>query len=397
LSPEEQRLNALHQLQILDTDPEHEFDSVTSLAAMISHSPIALVSFIDAHRQWFKSRVGFEESETSRERSLCNEALQYDNMLEVEDVHNDPRFTNHPIKTYNPEIRFYAGLPIRTAEGYPVGTLCVADKVPRSLTVEERTALNTLASHIQQHVRMIEVEREFERRFHELRQQSTTQEQRYSMAVTLLSIVAHDVRGPLATIVALLESAPTPQDLGDDLGWILNEIHHQAQSARNLLDQVLSWARMVLNGNVVQQPISIGTFIADIVRPLQSTFTRKGIVFDTDLAVQSIVADPNLVRFVLHTLLTNATKFTDNGAISVRVHCSDEYTTLVVHDTQREQLFDWKWHRGKQGTREETGAGIGLLLLHDVVQAANGTISVQSEEMHGTTFTICLPQRRESV
>ena len=143
---DEARLEALRHYHILDTAPERSFDAITELASFICECPIALVSLVDSERQWFKSKVGLEASETHRDFSFCAHAIVQGSLLVVEDATADARFADNPLVTGDPRIRFYAGAPLITAAGYGLGSLCVIDRTPRKLGVQQASALEKLAS-----------------------------------------------------------------------------------------------------------------------------------------------------------------------------------------------------------------------------------------------------------
>ena len=147
-SHEAKRLKVLWQYDLLDTVPEALFDDLTELAANICEAPIALISLVDEKRQWFKSRVGTSVQETSRDVSFCAHAIKQPDLFIVPDAAKDPRFSANPLVTSEPKIRFYAGAPLITADGYALGTLCVIDKVPRELREDQKRALRILSRHV---------------------------------------------------------------------------------------------------------------------------------------------------------------------------------------------------------------------------------------------------------
>src|SRR5262249_35627274 len=142
------RLEILHQLRILDTLPEKDFDDLALLAANICETPVALVSFIDAERQWFKAKVGTDVQETARDIAFCAHAILQNELFIVPDACLDPRFASNPLVTANPFLRFYAGMPLVTSEGRKVGTICVLDYTPRELTSKQQEALRALGHQV---------------------------------------------------------------------------------------------------------------------------------------------------------------------------------------------------------------------------------------------------------
>ncbi|WP_051234789.1 PAS domain S-box protein [Marinimicrobium agarilyticum] len=147
---EKERLKTLHDLNILDTPDEERFDRLTRLARYMFGVDMALVSLIDEERQWFKSRQGLDACQTSRSISFCGHAILADDILEVSDARKDDRFHDNPLVVGPPHIRFYAGAPLRVGLGVRVGTLCIIDREPRTLSTEERNALRDLAGAVEQ-------------------------------------------------------------------------------------------------------------------------------------------------------------------------------------------------------------------------------------------------------
>lgn len=145
---EEERLEVLRRYELLDTSAEQSFDDIAHLASTICGTPISLITFVDADRQWFKAKIGLDTSETPREHAFCAHTLATNRLMVVEDATADPRFADNPLVTSDPHIRFYAGAPLIDSEGFGLGSLCVIDRTPRQLTAEQQHALTALARQV---------------------------------------------------------------------------------------------------------------------------------------------------------------------------------------------------------------------------------------------------------
>jgi len=162
-SDEPERLKALQSYEILDTEAEQQYDDITFLASRICGTPIAMISLVDETRQWFKSKVGVHFQETSRDTSFCAHGILGNGIFVVKDALEDERFATNPLVTGEAHIRFYAGAPLRTSDGHNLGMICVNDRVPRDLTVEQMEALRALS-------RQVVAQFELKRNLHELQQ-----------------------------------------------------------------------------------------------------------------------------------------------------------------------------------------------------------------------------------
>jgi len=160
IEDESARLTSLRSLGILDTAPETEFDELVELAAWTCHAPIAALTLVDEDRQWLKSEVGIGIRETEREIAFCAHTVAAGETLIVPDALLDPRFRENPLVVSEPELRFYAGVPIMIDDGHNIGTLCVLDTRPRSLFADERRALEIIARQAQSRLYTRRLERE---------------------------------------------------------------------------------------------------------------------------------------------------------------------------------------------------------------------------------------------
>ena len=149
------RMAVLRDYGVLDSVPEADFDDIVFLASLVCGAPVALVSLVDHDRQWFKAKVGIDVEQTSRDVAFCAHAiLQPADIFVVPDALADPRFATNPLVQDEPRMRFYAGAPLVSPEGMPLGTLCVFDRVPRALSAEQTRALGALAREVVIHLEL---------------------------------------------------------------------------------------------------------------------------------------------------------------------------------------------------------------------------------------------------
>lgn len=397
---ETSRLAALIEAHLLDTAPEPEYDDIVELASQICDAPISLVSLLDQDRQWFKAKIGLEESSTDRDIAFCSYAILDHDPLVVQDARLDPRFANNPLVTGDASIRFYAGVPIETARGFRLGTLCVLDRQPRSLRDDQLFALRVLAKNVSRLVDLRIAQHRSNQLLEEVGDHATRLEQINYATTRLLSVIAHDVRGPLTSIASLLDVPDVNQLTGPDLPWLLGEIRTQADTGRTLLDQILAWARTVMQGGpTIRTDVRMGPIVDDVVGIFESASHGKGITFERIVDDGPIATDPNLIRFVIHTLVSNAVKFSEGAPITVTVSLSENEMAIHVKDRGRgipdrikERMFDWSRRSNTPGTKKERGAGLGLLLVRDFLDMVHGSIDVQSQEGHGTTVSVFMPR-----
>lgn len=231
-SNEKERLQALERYRVLDTSAEGAFDDLTQLAAYICGTPIALVSLVDQNRQWFKSQVGLNATETPREVSFCAHAInQPGELLVVPDTLQDERFATNPLVTAEPDIRFYVGTPLVTPDGYALGTLCAIDNVPRELSSQQLKALQSLGRQV-----ISQLELRLKLAHLQETQAQLIQSKKMSALGQLVAGIAHEINNPVNFIHGNL------MHLGDYIKELMSLIkayqHHFPEPPEGLKEQI---------------------------------------------------------------------------------------------------------------------------------------------------------------
>lgn len=396
---ESQRLKALYQYNILDTPPEKEFDDLVRLASQICNTPISLVSLVEMERQWFKARVGLEAEETSREVSFCAHAIHDDQMLVVEDAWADERFADNPLVTGDPNIRFYAGMPLINPQGYRLGTLCVIDDKPRELDEQQMFALETLSLQV---IKQMELQLQ-NRKLKDSLQQIETQNQKLCKLnrtnTKLLSIISHDLRSPLTTMSGFLTLFEDNALSHDEILKSTQGLQVLLESSTDLLDNLLQWgSSRATEDNINLQELELNVLVHDVVTNMQVIARQKdNTIYSHIEDTYTVKVDSVMLRFIIRNLVQNALKFTDGGVIEIFAEEKDTHHWISIRDSgvgmsqeRLERLFNWETRTSSQGTSGEKGSGLGLILCKEFVEHHCGEIRVESKPGWGSTFTFSL-------
>jgi K+-sensing histidine kinase KdpD len=342
---------------------------------------------VDKDRQWFKSRVGLEASETPRDMAFCSHAILQDQIFEVPDALEDERFVDNPFVTGSPDVRFYAGAPLVSKSGMPIGTLCVIDTEPKKLDSSQQLALNTLAK---------QVVSQLELRLHNRHLERMQKDQQ-----RILAVMSHDLRSPFNGILGLskilqVEAATlNPETLASMAEGILES----SLKVYQLLDELLQWSSNQLGAiHVELRATTLEPLIIETLDLMKESFALKklNVINDAHNTVVAL-ADANLTKTIIRNLLANAIKYTPNhGTIRIETFSEHGEVQLVVTNTGKgvpediqNQLFSSSV-ASQQGTIGELGHGIGLSLCGDFARKQRGHLSLDKSYKDGARLILNL-------
>ena len=387
---EDERLAELLSYDVLDTEAEQLFDDLTVLASQICETPIALISLIDPNRQWFKSRVGLDAEETSRDIAFCSHAILQDDVFEIPNATLDPRFHDNPLVTGAPDIRFYAGAPLITPSGHAIGTLCAIDSKPRKLTETQKASLQTLSKSVVAHLELKRKNRELER---------TSQ-----FKSDFLSYVSHEIRTPLNAINTfshLLESEAQKLKLPQSFTTPLSHVSQSGERLLEIVNSVLD-IKQIEAGKMRVMPRAVNTkdFFTHLFSLTKIRAEDSGIIFSTSIdesVPDSLFFDDTKFGQVALNLLSNAIKFTNKGK-SVKAQVKYKSGKVIFNvidqgigmsDEDQKRLFT-PFERMKTA-RQISGTGLGLNISKRLIELMDGSIKVSSKLNQGTRISVTLP------
>ncbi|MGJ4752277.1 ATP-binding protein [Leptospira kmetyi] len=392
---EKERLVALKSYQILDTAPEEKFDSLTQIAAYICDSSIALISLIDVNRQWFKSKVGLDDAETPRSDSFCQYAIMQDEIFEIEDAHEDPRFKNNPNVLGPPFIRFYAGTPLKTPDGYNIGTLCVIDQAPKRLDQKQRVILKVLSNQIISNFELIKKNRELIiiRKKEEELQNSKSQ---------FFANMSHEIRTPVHGILGVA-GLLSETDLQNEQREYVDTIRRSGSLLLSLLNDILDFSKLE-SAHMTIEIISFNLIdlLKDVFFLFEADAKRKKIEFKLkgEIPESLIVStDPHRFKQILVNLISNAFKFTEKGSVHIELEFETDSehhdisirvrdTGIGIPELKLNELFQAYTQADTSVSRKYGGTGLGLAISKSLAEMMNLKLTAQSVINKGSVFEI---------
>jgi two-component system NtrC family sensor kinase len=391
---ESSRLATLRHYSILDSLSQPEFDDASALAALICGTPVSLVSLIDQDRQWFKAATGTELTETPRSQSFCAHTLTTAKTLIVPDAQHDPRFADNPLVTGDPNIRFYAGAPIVAPNGHILGTVCVIDTQPRTLSPQQITALEALSRQV---MALIEA------RANLLENKRTVsaliQSEKLAAVGRLASSMAHEINNPLEAITNLLFLCRNRSDNPDIEQW-LEQAELELRRISIIANQTLRFHRQSTN----PKEVACLSLFTPTLELYEARLRNAHIVVEKRKRAKELVeCYEGDIRQVLSNLITNAIDaMPTGGRLLVRSREGTDWTTgrkgviLTIADTGKGIDADTQKRMFEAffSTKGINGAGLGLWMSNQIIHRHHGTLNIRSshgQSKSGTVVTIFLP------
>ena len=416
---EKDRLKELYRYAVLDTEPEAAFERVVKLAQLLFKVPFILITFIDKDRQWFKASYGVEGCETDLASSFCVYTIQNDDVMVVLDARQDDRFAAMPVVTGAPHYRFYAGVPLKTPDGYNLGTLCILDRVPHpEFSAEARATLADLAgvviSELELRLAATEDARKQLRRMEVMLENVTgvVNHQRDELLRLnrikdeFVAKLSHEIRTPLTAIIGfsglLSDSAYAPH-LAPEQHEYLRIITAAGQHLLTLTNDLFDLSKLEAEmmrlhlGSVVVEEI-----VEDAVGIVRNQARKKRLDLRTNLPdrVMPLRADARKVKQVLYNILSNAVKYTPaGGSIELAVEDRPHEVRFEVRDTgpgisreDQARLFQPFIQLENAASSDFAGTGLGLALVKQLVELHGRRVWLDSCLGEGATFGFSLPR-----
>lgn len=397
---EEERIKALRSYDIIDSEQELEYDNLAQLVAQMCGTPIGMINFVDADEQWTKAKVGIDAERTNRDFAFCAHTINEDGIFEVVDARGDERFFDNPFVKGDPNIRFYAGAPIIDKDGNPLGAVCVIDREPRTLDEAQKFALKTMSSQVSTLLELRKKNKKLQETLSVALEQQRELERQNAIKNKLMSIVSHDIRGPLATLSSLLDLADQDMLSEGEFKSFFGSAKQMIKNTDGLIDELLDWLILQREGIKVNKvEVNLNELVQKVANQMNYDFKRKSNEIINQIPVDfTVLADEGMLSICVRNLLTNSNKFTDGGKITLTAGSLNGEKQFCIEDTGKgmpadkaAKLFDGSRKSSDKGTLGEKGRGIGLIFVNEVLQVHNAKVDVTSEIGKGTKICLKFP------
>ncbi|WCT14843.1 GAF domain-containing sensor histidine kinase [Mucilaginibacter jinjuensis] len=371
-----ERVAALERYQIAGSEKETAFDSICRLACELFAVPISHISFLDANTEYIKAAVGLGEIESvGRAEGFCTLAILQPEVMLIEDASQHPILASHPYVTGEIMIRFYAAAPVITPDGFIIGTLCLIDQTPRSLSTKERELLQRLAKVVMEQT--------------ELRNDNINL---LSQRDKFIEVASHELRTPLTALKAAAQvlGLKHPDDAS-----LIEQVNKSVQKLSGMANDMFDAIRLTEKTfDLKRTAINLETVINNC-KDYIKLVAKKDLTIEGNTSI-SLTADSEKIERVLTNLVQNALKYAPGSAIIIGVEKTPGFVKVEVQDRgpgihadKLPHIFRRYYRSDPSGV--QTGLGLGLYIAAEIVKQHGGDIGVISEQGKGSTFWFTLP------
>jgi len=386
---EKRRLEAILAYDLHNQGQHPEFNDIVDLAAYICDTPISLISIVESDQQKFIGNHGLPVDSTERNVSFCAHAINHIHQpFIVEDATKDERFKDNPLVTGEPNIVFYAGFPLYTADDYALGSLCVIDVKPKTLNEHQKKGLQLLTKQI---IRLFELRKTIK--------EADEKEKMLQLSVSGLeeytAIVAHDLKTSLRSIEISTEllKKKNEKHLDDNCKAYLASIEGETTESIRFINDMLKFSKSVYSYNDDRSLIDMEKIIEGILTKLNVSTHFK---FKIPVPLPKLYTSRTAIQHIFENLIQNSIKYMDKEkpTIEIRYKSKRKYHTFLVIDNgcgiakSRQQAIFTLFNKAQKGE----GSGIGLAIVSRLTTLLGGKIKVKSKLKKGTTFTIKIPK-----
>lgn len=385
-------MEAVRRYEILDTPPDGAFDRIAALAARLFDVPIAIVSVVDHDRIWFKAHHGLDTVQLDREPGLCASAILHEGPWIVGNAPMDPRALANPLVAGSFGLKFYAAVPLRTEDGFNLGTLCILDRTPRKLLPADVTTLEDLAG-------MVMSELEVRRASRQALNEAAHREQ---FKDAFLAMLSHEFRTPVTTIYAAAQLLLRDPAVVNDsrLSSLVPDIAAESERLLRLVDDLLVLTRLERGGlDAEHEPVLLQRVLPKVVTREQSRYAGRMVRLDVPVDLPPALGDQTFLEQVLANLLSNAFKYSEpSSEVLVIVRERGEDIEVRVHDQgigirpdQDKSVFALLY-RSPEARLLAPGAGVGLYVCRQLVEAMGGRVWIEPTTGRGTVVAFSVPR-----
>lgn len=369
---EKERLTALYHLKVLDTLPEERFDRITKLATDLFKVPISTITLVDSDREWFKSCQGLDVREGKRAISFCGHAILEEEEFVINDTLKDKRFKNNPLVTEKPKIRFYAGIPLRSADGLKVGVFCIKDTKPRKFSKKQIENLKRIAKWAEIELNTHELSKALE-----ARKDAERKVVRLNETLRLLNkILRHDLFNNLTVINTKIQLFLRKSINENSLKETINTVDRSI----DLINQIKHMEDTVTKGS------GAGRYNAEnIIKRVAREFPQIRISVKGD----TLMIDEGFFS-VFENIIRNAYVHGNANEVTVKIRKNNDKAEISfidngkgIPDEIKDRIFEEGYKYGKKGH-----TGLGLYIVKNIVERYSGTVSVKNNKPKGAIFVL---------